>query len=434
MDSKILDTKWLHPKDQIVIAISRIYNRGLTTTSGGNLSILDENGDLWITPSGVDKGSLNASDIMCVTKEGQIIGKHKPSSEFPFHRAIYNQRPDIKAIIHAHPPALVSFSIVRQIPDTNVTYQTKHVCGPIGYADYELPGSQKLGDKIAEEFAKGYMAIIMENHGTVLGGSDLADAFERFETLEFCAKTLLSAKIIGEPHCLTDEEIQYYIAQRPNDFPEMETVAHPSDERALRSEICNIVHRACAHGFMFSAIGTVSARWRGNDFLITPTEISRWDMTPADIVQIKDKQSEPGKQASHLARLHQKIYEQNPDINCIIFSQPTNLMAFGATKKYFDVRTIPESWIFLQDVASLPFEVFLEEKTDELLDQLKKGAKAVLIQNGSFMVTGKSLLQTFDYLEVAEFSAKSLVMGAPMGNMVPINDAQVEELRGAFLK
>ncbi|HUN02160.1 MAG TPA: class II aldolase/adducin family protein, partial [Niabella sp.] len=85
----------------------------------------------------------------------------------------------------------------------------------------------------------------------------------------------------------------------------------------------------------------VSARWRGNDFLITPTEISRWDMTPADIVQIKDKQSEPGKQASHLARLHQKIYEQNPDINCIIFSQPTNLMAFGATKKYFDVRTIP---------------------------------------------------------------------------------------------
>ncbi|HUN02159.1 MAG TPA: hypothetical protein PLS00_04840, partial [Niabella sp.] len=89
---------------------------------------------------------------------------------------------------------------------------------------------------------------------------------------------------------------------------------------------------------------------------------------------------------------------------------------------------------FLQDVASLPFEVFLEEKTDELLDQLKKGAKAVLIQNGSFMVTGKTLLQTFDYLEVAEFSAKSLVMGAPMGNMVPINDAQVEELRGAFLK
>ena len=103
---QILDTHLMHPKDQITLVISRIYERGLTTTSGGNISIIDENGDIWVTPSAVDKGSLQPSDIVCVKPDGTVVGRHKPSSEFPFHKAIYKARPDIKAIIHAHPPEI----------------------------------------------------------------------------------------------------------------------------------------------------------------------------------------------------------------------------------------------------------------------------------------------------------------------------------------
>ena len=105
------------------MVISRIYRRGLTTTSGGNISVIDEQGDIWVTPSGIDKGSLTIDDIVCVKADGSIVGRHKPSSEFPFHKAIYAARPDVKAIIHAHPPALVSFSIVRQIPNTKIFLQ-----------------------------------------------------------------------------------------------------------------------------------------------------------------------------------------------------------------------------------------------------------------------------------------------------------------------
>ena len=130
--------KFIHPRDQITEIISRVYKRGMTTTSGGNISIMDDQGDIWVTPSAIDKGSLRASDIICVKQDGTIIGKHKPSSEFPFHKAIYESRPDIKSVIHAHPPALVSFSIVRQIPITNIISQAKHICGPIGYAKYRL--------------------------------------------------------------------------------------------------------------------------------------------------------------------------------------------------------------------------------------------------------------------------------------------------------
>jgi len=428
-----LNTELMHPRDQITMIITRIYRRGMTTTSGGNISVVDDNGDIWVTPSAVDKGSLRPSDIICVKTDGTIEGRHKPSSEFPFHRAIYKIRPDIKAIIHAHPPALVSFSIVHEIPNTNIISQAKHICGPIGYASYELPGSEALGTKIAKEFGKGFNAIIMENHGTVLGGTDLVDAFQRFETLEFCARTILFGKTIGKPNYLSDSQIEEFEDQIPSAMPEMDNVEHPSDERAKRLEICKIVHRACTQGLMISSYGTVSMRWRNSDFLITPTNVPRWDMQIEDIVQIKNMKRERGKMPSRATWLHQEIYNRNPKINSIIMTQSPYLMAFGVTKSLFDVRTIPESWIYLQDVPSLSFGAHFKEKS-EIPDLMSVNNPAIIIQNDSVLITGDKLLQTFDRLEVAEFSAKSLVMGASLGKMIPISDDQVEELRVTFLK
>lgn len=429
---KKLDTKLMHPRDQINMIIGKIYRSGLTTTSGGNVSIIDENGDIWVTPSAIDKGSLRPSDIMCMKKDGTMIGRHKPSSEFPFHKAIYEARPDIKAIIHAHPPALVSFSIVRQIPNTNVIPQAKYICGGIGYANYELPGSEMLGSEIAKEFKKGFNAVIMENHGTVVGGTDTIDAFQRFETLEFCSRTIIYGSTIGKPNYLTDEQIEEFENQIPRLLPENEKVEHPSDERAIREEIKKIVHRACEQGLMISSYGTVSVRWRENDFLITPTNVSRWDIQNEDIVQIKDGKREPGKIPSRSTWLHQEIYKQNPEINSIILTQTPYLMAYSVTDQKFDVRTIPESWIFLQDVPNVPFgSHFTGQKI--ILDMISENTPAIIINNDSVLVTGDKLLGTFDRLEVAEFSAKSLTLGASLGQLVPINPEQVEELRKKFL-
>jgi L-fuculose-phosphate aldolase len=423
----------MHPRDQIALVIDRIYSRGLTTTSGGNISIRDESGNIWVTPTRVDKGTIRPEDIVCVKKDGTYTGSYKPSSEFPFHRAIYNSRSDISAIIHAHPPALVSFSIVRKIPDTNIISQARHICGSIGYAEYELPGSEALGDKIAREFSKGFMAIIMENHGTVLGGTNLADAFQRFETLEFCARTILYGNIIGKPYYLTDSQIDEFEAQIPEPLGEMNTAYYPSDEREKRSEICNIVHRTCNQGMMISSYGTISTRWSGNNFLITPTNIPRWDMGIDDIVQIKDGEREPGKLPSRASWMHQEIYNRYPEINSIIMTQSPYLMAFGVTRTVFDVRTIPESWVLLKDIPSIPFGTHFHGR-QEILNLLSSGNPAIIIQNDAVIITGDKLLSTFDRLEVAEFTAQSLIMSAPIGKMIPINDEQVEELRKLILK
>jgi L-fuculose-phosphate aldolase len=428
----ILDINFMHPRDQIVLIIDRIYKRGLTTTSGGNISIIDEQGDIWVTPSAIDKGSLRASDIVLVKKDGEIIGRHKPSSEFPFHKAIYEARPDIKTVIHAHPPGLVSFSIVRQIPNTNVIPQAKHICGPIGYTDYALPGSDELGNLIAEGFKKQVNGVIMENHGVVVGGVNMIDAFQRFETLEFCGRTIINGKTIGEPKFLSDDQINEFEDQIPLLLPEMEKTEHPSDEKEKRKEIVKIVRRACEQGLMISSYGTISVRWRDNDFLITPTNVMRWDMQLHDIVQIKDGKREAGKLPSRSVWLHQEIYRKNPEINSIILTQSPYLMAFGVTGEKFDVRTIPESWIFLQDVPNVHFGSHFKGN-NTILNIINKDTPAVIVENDSVLVTGDKLLQTFDRLEVAEFSAKSLTMSSPLGDLKPINEEQIEDLRKKFL-
>ncbi len=429
---KKIDTQLMHPAEQIALIIGRIYRRKMTTTSGGNLSIMDDNGDMWITPAGIDKGSLMPSDIMCVKADGTIVGPHRPSSEYPFHRALYKQRPHLRSVIHAHPPGLVTFSIVHQVPDTTIIPQAKYVCGPIGFAPYALPGSELLGEKIAAEFEKNpeYKAVIMENHGVVLMGEDIADAYQRLETLELCARTILNARTLGEPVYLTEEQILKHEKAVHINFQHFMNVEHPSDERAIRTEICEIVHRACAQGLMCSSYGTASVRWRGNDFLITPSDKQRWELEPNDIVQVKNGMVEAGKNASRATALHYEIYRRNPKINSIILTQTPYLMGYATTGVKFDVRTIPESWIVLQDIPQYPFgtQYF---NVEEMAEGFKK-LPCAFLANDSIVVTGDKLINTFDKLEVADFSARSLVMAAPVGKLNPITDAEIEDLRVAF--
>src|SRR6185312_12369546 len=166
----------------------------------------DEQGDVWITPARIDKGNLRRNDIVCLRADGSIDGPHPPSSELPFHRAIYEARPDVRGIVHAHPVALVAFSICGRVPDTRLLPQARQICGAVGFAPYALPGSAALGASIARTFADGYSCVVLENHGVVTAGATLQAAFERFETLEFTAKTIVKASLLGAVRYLGDAD------------------------------------------------------------------------------------------------------------------------------------------------------------------------------------------------------------------------------------
>ena len=427
--TSLLNTKTMHPRDQITLVMKRIYDRVLTTTSGGNLSIRDEEDNVWITPAGVDKGLLKPSDIVCVKKDGTIIGDHNPSSEYPFHLAIYNKRPDIKAVVHAHPPGIVAFSIARQVPDTKVLPQVRSFCGEIGYAPYAMPGTEALGDSIVNQFGEGVHIVIMENHGTVIGGRDISDAYQKFELLEVTAKSILYGHKLGDVTILKDEQINAQLKQYATALPETEeqNLELSSINREKRTEILKIVNRACKQGLMLGAYGSISTRISEQEFLITPAAISKWDLTLKDIVQVSHGKREKGKEPDSSALLHQSIYEQHPEINAIIITQPTYLTSFAITGARFNVRTIPETWIYLQDVQMGDFGCQFA-KENGLASMISKESPVIILKNECTVVTGAKLLQAFDYLEVAEFSAKSLILSASLGEMIPISDIEIEEL------
>jgi len=426
-----MSSRLLHPAEQIVMIMERIYGYGMTTTSGGNLSILDNENNMWITPAGVDKGSLTNKDIVCIKKDGTIIGNHKPSSEFEFHNLIYKKRHDIKAILHAHPPALIAFSILRKIPDTNLIPNVNLICGEVGIARYGLPGSRDLGEKIATVFGRGINTVILENHGIVVGASELFKAFMAFETLDFCARLEINANRIGKPLPLLQKDIEKLKNKQHSDMEDYVSEEYSSLERAARKEMCFLIQRAYNQKLFTSTQGTFSRRLDNESFIITPYGVDRKYIDTNDIVKIKRGLKEKGKIPSRSVLLHKYIYEKHIHVNSIIISHPPNIMAFAVTGENFDPKVVPESYVLLRKIPKIPFgSCFMHQKM--VASIFKKNIPAAIVKNDCIVVTGDSLLNAFDILEVAEFTAKAIIASRSIGKIIKISDDKIAKLEKAF--
>ncbi len=420
---------WLHPRDELVATMQRIYRYRMTTTSGGNLSIRDENGDIWITPSRVDKGTLQPRDIVRVCADGSVDGLHPPSSEFPFHREIYRQRPDIRAIVHAHPGALVAFSICRQLPDTRIQSHAFTICGRIAMAPYACPGTDALADRIAKTFADGADCVLLENHGVVIGGADLADAFQRFETFEFTAQTIIKARQLGElqvlPETLLGPESVADWSTLPDSPPSLA-------EKDLRSQICAFTRRAYQQRLLISTAGAVSARIDPEHFVITPRRRDRLELLPNSLVRASRTACEAGRAPSRAALLHAMIYERFPEVGAVINAQPAHASAFCMSPQALGTHTIPESYVVLNDVPRLSFKRIVEDAAQIVasLDPVK--TPVILIENEGAVVLGRTVLEAFDRLEVLEATSEALLLARPLGPIVEMPESAIDELRAAF--
>jgi L-fuculose-phosphate aldolase len=424
------DDQLTHPRDQILAAIQRIYRYRMTTTSGGNLSIRQPNGDVWITPARIDKGRLRREDIVCVHADGRVTGQHRPSSELPFHQAIYAARPDLRAVVHAHPVALVAFSICGQVPDTRLFHQARHICGEPGFAPYALPGSTQLGHNIAAQFQADRDCVLLENHGVVVGGGSLAQAFARFETLEFTAKTILKARRIGAIRYLDDAQLT--LAGEYEPLPTFEPGPPTSREQEVRRELCDFVCRGYEQRLFISTEGSFSARVGEDAFVITRRGCDRMHLQPSDLVLVDAGRGEDGKRPSQASRNHRAIYQRHPEFQAIVNADPVNATAFSATGTPLDTRTIPESYIFLRDVARIPFGVQFTDPA-ALTSFVSPRQPIALQENDGALVCGTSILDAFDRLEVLESTAEAVINATALGDVTPMPTSVIEELQRAFL-
>jgi L-fuculose-phosphate aldolase len=422
---------YLHPRDEILAAIQRIYRYRMTTTSGGNLSILEDNGDLWITPAGIDKGTLRREDIVCVHPNGSVDGPHRPSSELPFHQEIYRTRPDLRGIVHAHAVALVAFSLAHQVPDTRLFHQARNVCGEAGFAPYELPGSAALGRKVAGLFRQLFNCVILENHGAVTAGANLREAFDRFEALEFTAKTIIKARALGNIRYLNDAELSG--AHRP--APEWDGFAHgaPSTrEKELRATLAEFVRRAYRQRLFISTQGSFSARLDDDSFLITPYHHDRGTLDVRDLVLVRGGECQAGAVPSRASRIHAAIYRRYPDLGAIVNAYPVNATAFSVTGAELDSRTIPESYIVIRQVGRIPYGLQFESP-EAVTSVIAPDRPAALLENDGVLVAGRTILEAYDRLEVLESTAEAIINCHAVGKLEPMPEAVTQELDRVFL-
>ena len=192
---------------RIVLISHRLYEKGFVTATDGNVSVRLPNGNVLITPSALNKGQVSERDLVEVSLEGTPVTlSRKPSSELGMHLFIYRQRPDVKAIVHAHPTTATAFAAARlPLPDRLLPEVIVGI-GAVPLAVYATPSTTEVAESLAPHVMNASV-ILLTNHGVVAYGSDLDEAYFKLEKTEHAAQITLIARLLGGEVPLSDAEL-----------------------------------------------------------------------------------------------------------------------------------------------------------------------------------------------------------------------------------
>lgn len=327
-----------------------LYQRKMTTSSGGNISMKDPDNQIWISPSGKDKGYLDASDFIKICEDGSCAATQKVSMETPFHLALYKAFPQVKVVCHIHPINFVALSLV---PESRIIEILEKL--NLGYAGYAIPGSVQLGEYIVSAFSIKPRAVVMQNHGLILVGEEMSEVLAELFLLSSQLNELVGFKsdqLSINQHILSKVEDQEFYTQRIQSY--------------LKTE----------GKITFTALNSV------NPFQLKLKLSSLIDLNKEGIV--------------------------------------------------FKAKLIPESFIILRKIV-VKDEVFTEIKFESYLQELNVESPMMIFKSGDVIITGNTLYQIYDRLEVLDFSIQVLRKSLKIGIPQFLSVSQIEELRERFL-
>lgn len=244
-------------RDDIVEVGRLVYQKGWVAANDGNISIRMDRQRILATPTGVSKGRMHPDDLIIVDMKGnKIEGRKERTSEILMHLTIYEMRPDIHSVVHAHPPVATGFASAGRPLNMALLPEVIIGLGCVPLANYGLPGTPELTEPMLPYIPK-YEAIMMGNHGAVCYGEDVLKAFFRMETVEHFARISLVAELLGgarplprlEVDKLFDSRTRYGVKSRAGAAPGCPVVAEDLDsgsEKFLvtRDELIALVDEA----------------------------------------------------------------------------------------------------------------------------------------------------------------------------------------------
>lgn len=202
----------------IVEAGRRLYAKGFIAGHEGNVSVRDAE-RIFVTPGGTCKGFLGPDDVVVTDLEGRPIGGGRATSEILMHAAVYRRRPDVAAVVHAHPPAATGFAVAGIPLDRPVLAEPVVTLGPVPVVPFGTPSTSALAERVAAAVVSAH-ALLLANHGALTVGETLWRAWERMETLEQFARIALVARLLGGQAELAPDAVAALEALRaPSGYP-----------------------------------------------------------------------------------------------------------------------------------------------------------------------------------------------------------------------
>jgi L-fuculose-phosphate aldolase len=201
-------------RQQLVRFGAMVHQQGWVAATDGNLSVRLDDSTILTTPTGISKGMMLPEDMVVMDLEGRKLSGHRnPSSESLMHLTIYRTRPDVRAVVHAHPPVATGFACAGLALDQPMCAEVVVTLGAIPLAEYATTGTPQLSDSLLP-YLPDYDAILLANHGAVSYGCDLESAYMKMETVEHFARVVLTTIQIGRHNNLSEENIRRLLEAR----------------------------------------------------------------------------------------------------------------------------------------------------------------------------------------------------------------------------
>ena len=195
-------------KKEICEVGHKIYALGFVAANDGNISVKVNDHEFYCTPTGVSKGSLTPDMIIKVDENGnKLEGKLNPSSEIKMHMRVYRERPDVQAVVHAHPPVATAFTVAGIELDQYILPEAVLTLGEVPTCEYGTPSTMEIPDSL-EPFIQNHDAFLLKNHGALTVGCNITKAFFLMEELEFNAKICKYAMELGAVHEIPNEQLK----------------------------------------------------------------------------------------------------------------------------------------------------------------------------------------------------------------------------------
>lgn len=206
----------LEIKKQMCEIGKRVYDHGMVAANDGNFSVKLNDNEFLCTPTGVSKGFMTPEYICKVDAKGNVLEANegfRPSSEIKMHMRVYEEREDVRAVVHAHPMYATTFAVCGKALEAPIMPEAVLSLGTVPLAKYGTPSTMEIPDAISE-YLQYYDAVLLENHGALSYSDSLLAAYHKMESLEFYARLLYQSMMLGGPKELTKEQVKRLYSMR----------------------------------------------------------------------------------------------------------------------------------------------------------------------------------------------------------------------------